>query len=185
MNTRKLPQDNCGSVQLSNCVNQVLWILWSSRVAKQRTLKKISWSLKLLSSWAQLKLASTPAHSNFKNADRKKKKFDIMYYLENRKILAGKGVLKLAAAWHWGKREKKDSWLEMTHFELFSHRHFYCNSVEKCEELRIIKVLEVHLSPWKLQLPKLITDNAFIWDTGNNFAQGISTGRHRKHYTIH
>ena len=32
---------------------------------------------------------------------------------------------------------------------------------EKCE--RIIKVLEVHLSPWKLQLPKLITDNAFIY----------------------
>ena len=53
----------------------------------------------------------------------------------------------------------------MTHFELFrtDYREFWQHK-EKCEELeRIIKVLEVHLSPWKLQLPKLITDNAFIY----------------------
>ena len=53
----------------------------------------------------------------------------------------------------------------MTHFELFrtDYREFWQHK-EKCEEQeRIIKVLEVHLSPWKLQLPKLITDNAFIY----------------------
>ena len=115
-------QDNCMSF-LSDCVNQLLWMFWTHALLNK-----------------ELPIFSGPKASSFifvasvaaQIGDIQKCRQGswhpcIIFKIERFLLLQQQeieGCLKLAAAaaWHWGRKEKKDSWLEMTHFELFSFR---------------------------------------------------------------
>lgn len=117
-------QDNCMSF-LSNCVNQLLWMFWTHALLNKEL---PIFSGPKASSSSFIFVASVAAQIGDIQKCRQGSWHPCIIFKIERFLLLQQqeieGCLKLAAAaaWHWGRKEKKDSWLEMTHFELFSFR---------------------------------------------------------------